>query len=331
MNYISKVRTFAIVSVLSVMFLSLVGCEQTDPNEPTDYISQYAKATYAGNLYTGQLTVAGDYCVAEDDVLIEGFKDDRSVHGAGLFDIANSNVIYSYNIHKKLYPASTTKIMTALLCLEKGNLEDEVVISKTASAASFPIEAQVCGLVEGEKWKLNDLLNALMLYSGNDAATAIAEHIAGTQEEFVAMMNQRAHELFANNTHFTNPHGLHNSKHYTTAYDLYLIFNECIKDERFVNIISSNSYTANYVAANGTEKTAVFQPTNLYARGEAKAPENVIVVGGKTGTTGEAGYCLILLDRNQAEKPFVSIVMGGSTKSALYRNMTNMMGLIPQE
>ena len=121
--------------------------------------------------------------------------------------------------------------MTALLALENGNLEDTVTISKTAAAASFPSDAQVCGLREGEVWTLEDLLNALLLYSGNDAASAIAEHIAGTEESFVNMMNSRARELMANNTHFTNPHGLHDDEHYTTAYDLYLIFNECIKNE----------------------------------------------------------------------------------------------------
>ena len=82
------------------------------------------------------------------------------------------------------------------------------------------------------------------MYSGNDAATAIAEYVGGSEEAFVNMMNRRAQELMANGTHFMNPHGLHDDNHYTTAYDLYLIFNECIKHEDFVNIIQSEAYTA---------------------------------------------------------------------------------------
>ena len=264
-------------------------------------------------------------CVAETDVALEGYEGDTALHASSLFDLENKNVLYSWQSHERLYPASTTKIMTALLALENGNLEDTVTISKTAAAASFPSDAQVCGLREGEVWTLEDLLNALLLYSGNDAASAIAEHIAGTEESFVNMMNSRARELMANNTHFTNPHGLHDDEHYTTAYDLYLIFNECIKNEHFVEIISSDSYTAVYTAADGSQQEMTFTPTNLYAKGVVEEPDNVTIVGGKTGTTDEAGCCLILLVRDSQNRPYISIVMGAPDKSTLYEDMTSLI------
>lgn len=319
MRCTSKGR-LCLIGCMAFAFLYLSGCS----GEPKALVTEFEKAHYNAELYESTL-YAEELCVAETDVALEGYEGDTALHASSLFDLENKNVLYSWQSHERLYPASTTKIMTALLALENGNLEDTVTISKTAAAASFPSDAQVCGLREGEVWTLEDLLNALLLYSGNDAASAIAEHIAGTEESFVNMMNSRARELMANNTHFTNPHGLHDDEHYTTAYDLYLIFNECIKNEHFVEIISSDSYTAVYTAADGSQKEMTFTPTNLYAKGVVEEPDNVTIVGGKTGTTDEAGCCLILLVRDSQNRPYISIVMGAPDKSTLYEDMTSLI------
>ena len=319
MRCTSKGR-LCLIGCMAFAFLYLSGCS----GEPKALVTEFEKAHYNTELYESTL-YAEELCVAETDVALEGYEGDTALHASSLFDLENKNVLYSWQSHERLYPASTTKIMTALLALENGNLEDTVTISKTAAAASFPSDAQVCGLREGEVWTLEDLLNALLLYSGNDAASAIAEHIAGTEESFVNMMNSRARELMANNTHFTNPHGLHDDEHYTTAYDLYLIFNECIKNEQFVEIISSDSYTAVYTAADGSQQEMTFTPTNLYAKGVVEEPDNVTIVGGKTGTTDEAGCCLILLVRDSQNRPYISIVMGAPDKSTLYEDMTSLI------
>ena len=319
MRCTSKGR-LCLIGCMAFAFLYLSGCS----GEPKALVTEFEKAHYNTELYESTL-YAEELCVAETDVALEGYEGDTALHASSLFDLENKNVLYSWQSHERLYPASTTKIMTALLALENGNLEDTVTISKTAAAASFPSDAQVCGLREGEVWTLEDLLNALLLYSGNDAASAIAEHIAGTEESFVNMMNSRARELMANNTHFTNPHGLHDDEHYTTAYDLYLIFNECIKNEHFVEIISSDSYTAVYTAADGSQQEMTFTPTNLYAKGVVEEPDNVTIVGGKTGTTDEAGCCLILLVRDSQNRPYISIVMGAPDKSTLYEDMPSLI------
>ncbi|MGN0406484.1 MAG: D-alanyl-D-alanine carboxypeptidase family protein [Bariatricus sp.] len=287
-------------------------------------MTEYEKAHYNADLYKSTL-YAEELCVAEENVALEGYEGDTGLHASALFDLGDKSLIYSWQSHDRLYPASTTKIMTALLALEKGDPEDLVTISRTAAAASFPSDAQVCGLREGDVWSLKALLNALLLHSGNDAASAIAEYIAGSEESFVNMMNDRAGELMANNTHFTNPHGLHDDNHYTTAYDLYLIFNECIKNEHFVEIISSDSYRAVYTAADGSTQEMTFVPTNLYAKGLAEEPENVTIIGGKTGTTDEAGCCLILLVNDMQDRPYISIVMGAPDKSTLYEDMTSLI------
>lgn len=323
MKCINKTRIILLSGMLAAaLFLS--GCKKEDEA----IVAAYEVENYNQNLYQGSL-YAENLCVSGENVSLAEYAEDTGVHGAALFDLSNNDVLYAYQMHDKLYPASVTKIMTALLALEHGNLEDSVTISQTAAAASFPADAQVIGLQQGDTWSLEDLVYALMLYSGNDAATAIAEHIAGSEEAFVEMMNVRAGELMANNTHFTNPHGLHNDEHYTTAYDLYLIFNECIQNETFVNIIETESHDVAYTHADGTTASLTVLPTNLYAKGTVERPANCTIVGGKTGTTGEAGYCLILMERDSQNAPYISIVMGASDKPALYVDMTSLIEAIP--
>lgn len=285
----------------------------------------YEKEHYGGSVLLSDGLAATELCVSsenKDEIQYSGTTD---VHAAGLFDLDGANVLYSNQIHERLYPASTTKIMTALLALEKGNLTDVVTVSKNATASNYPSDASLCGLKEGDQLTLDTLLHGLLLSSGNDAATAIAEYISGTEEAFVDEMNARAKELMAVNTHFVNPHGLHDENHYTTAYDLYLIFNECIQNEDFLKIIETDHYTASITEADGSTRTEEWAPTNYYAKGIVDAPEGVTVVGGKTGTTGEAGYCLILLNRNKADHPYISIVMGAGSRDVLYQDMNALL------
>ena len=140
-----------------------------------------------------------------------------------LVNNTKNKVIVSQKVFDQAYPASTTKIMTAYVALKYGNLDDMVTVSERAT--DFDEDEQVCGLQAGDQLSLRDLLNGLLLYSGNDCAVAIAEHVSGSVEAFVDKMNEEARNLGATGTHFVNPHGLQNEDHYTTAYDLYLIFN----------------------------------------------------------------------------------------------------------
>ena len=130
------------------------------------------------------------------------------------------------------------------------------------------------------------------------------------------------------NSNFMNPSGLYDDNHYTTAYDLYLIFNECIKNEDFVKIISAESYTAEITKPNGSIEKIKWEPTNYYALGSAKSPENVTIVGGKTGTLKVAGNCLILMAKDNSDNPYISIVMGADSKDYLYQDMTKLLSEI---
>lgn len=200
-----------------------------------------------------------------------------NAESAILVDAESMRVLFEYNSYAKLPMASTTKIMTALIALEKGNINDMVRVDRDAVG----IEGSSIYLYEDEIISLEDLLYGLMLRSGNDAAMAIGKHIAGDIENFVKLMNEKAEEIGANNTNFTNPHGLHDDNHYTTAYDLALITSRAMEVEKFKEISKTKSWIAN------REKNNIFYNKNKtlweYEGGD----------GVKTGYTTKAGRCLV--------------------------------------
>lgn len=287
-----------------------------------NYTASYEEENYNTSVYQGTM-FAADLCVAADQVDLAGFEPDTNLHAAGLFDLEAGSVLCGYKLYDRLYPASTTKIMTALVALKYGNLDDEVTVS--ANATDFNWDEVTSGLRTGDKVTMYDLLCGLLLHSGNDCGTAIAEHIAGSEEAFADMMNEEAAALGATGTHFVNPHGLHDENHYTTAYDLYLIFNECIKDERFVEIISMESYDGTLTGADGTVRKETWTPTQAYGAGAATEPDGIRVLGGKTGTTQQAENCVILYDEDLSEHPYISVIMGADGTTRLYEQMNTLM------
>ncbi len=286
---------------------------------------QYNKSIYKAGLF------AEDLCVTAKDVPLADAPDTGSLSAAALFDVDKSDVDFAYNVHERLYPASTTKIMTALVAIKNADLSDVVTVGADADESSFAADEQTCGLKAGDRLTLEALLNGLLLYSGNDNAVAIADYVGGSMEGFAEMMNEEAARLMATESHFLNSNGLHNEDHYTTAYDLYLIFNECIKHEEFLDIIRAKSYTADITGADGNKRQITWEPTSFYALGEAALPQNATIIGGKTGTTKEAGNCLILLSEDGQSRPFISIVMGADTKAILYEDMTGLIEAIPAD
>jgi D-alanyl-D-alanine carboxypeptidase (penicillin-binding protein 5/6) len=199
---------------------------------------------------------------------------------SSLVEVESQRVLYSENGDKKLPMASTTKIMTALVAIEKGNLSDTVTITKEASG----VEGSSIYLEVGETLTLEELLYGLMLHSGNDAAVAIAIHVGGSVSGFCEMMNQKARELGAHNTNFVNPHGLPASNHYTTANDLALIAAAAMRNEQFRNIVGTTSKT---IPHDGRSWDRALNNKNklLYSYNGAN--------GIKTGYTKAAGRCLV--------------------------------------
>lgn len=303
--------------------LFLTACENEEKIVATYEIENYSTNLYKESLYSENI------CVSSEDVTIDGFTSDSELYASALFDLNNVKVAFANNIHDKIYPASTTKILTALIALEECNIDEVVTVSKAAAASSFAYDEQVCGLREGDQITIEALLYGLLLHSGNDNAVALAEYVGGSIEGFAKLMNEKADELFATNTNFVTPNGLHDENHYTTAYDLYLIFNECIKYDDFVKIIGADQYTADITGVDGNIRQVTWEPTSFYARGLAHKPTGATVIGGKTGYTGEAGNCLILLNVDENGNQYISIVMGAKEKPILYEDMTAIIDQIP--
>lgn len=204
-----------------------------------------------------------------------------------LMDANTGVILYSKNIHERLYPASTTKIMTALLAMEKGNLDDIVEFSHDA-VFSVPADGSNMGMDEGESITLEECLYGIMVASANEAANAAGEYISGSIDNFVTLMNERAQEIGCTDTHFVNPNGLHDSQHYTSAYDLALISSLFFRNEMLCKI----SNTARY----HFEATAT-QPDDFYKNNKHKLVNGEIpyegILGGKTGYTDDSRQTLV--------------------------------------
>ena len=265
---------------------------------------------------------AQNLCVVTKDVDLDSVSLDDNQSGV-LLNLNDKKVLYAKGAYNKVYPASITKIMTAMLALKYGSMDDTVTISQ--ENVTLESGSQVAGFQAGDQVTMDQLLHCLLVYSANDAASAIAEHVGGTTDKFVEMMNSFAAELGCTGTHFTNPHGLQDENHYTTPYDIYLMLKEALNYPEFTDITQMSSYTVTYKHSDGSDASATLPATDHYLTGEATAPKDVTILGGKTGTTDKAGNCLALLSQNAYGKPFISIVMGAASKDVLYQEMTSLL------
>jgi D-alanyl-D-alanine carboxypeptidase (penicillin-binding protein 5/6) len=246
-----------------------------------------------------------------------------NVGSALLVNLTNNEVIAAKNAQKKIYPASTTKVLTALLTLENCKMTEEVTIKEDITFNESGVVA--VGLKKGDKIKIEGLLNALLIESANDCAVALAEHIAGSTKKFAAMMNKRAKELGATNCHFVNANGLHDDDHYITAYDMYLIFKEAIQYDAFLNIVKKANYTLDYEMASGVPASLPMETTNHYILGDYSLPDGIFMIGGKTGTTNKAGSCLVVLTEDSNGTQYISLVYDAQTKDILYGTMSELL------
>lgn len=269
-------------------------------------------------------TFAEDLCVVSENVTPEDVE--LSASAAALFNIENGEVLYAKNVYEKLHPASLTKVMTALVALKYGNPDDILTASENVKIDESG--AQLCGVKPGDSMTLDQALHILLMYSANDVAVMIAEHIGGSVEGFAAMMNEEAKRLGATNSNFVNPHGLTDDNHYVTAYDIYLIFNEAVKYDLFTEIIHMASYDTIYHDSQGNEKEVSIKSTNWYLNGTCVMPEKVTVIGGKTGTTNAARSCLVLLSKDTSGKPYISVILSAESRDVLYAEMTELLGEI---
>lgn len=216
---------------------------------------------------------------------------------AGVLETIDGRLLWARDADGRRAMASTTKIMTAVVVLENANLDDIVTVDKKAAA----VGESSMGLVRGEKFKVRDLLKGVLIQSGNDAATLIAEHVGGSVEHFVEMMNAKAKALDLNNTHYANPHGLDAKGHYTSAADLTSLARYALRNPEFRAIVA-------------TYKTKVH--SDLYTH--SLTNHNTLLSmykgaeGVKTGNTNDAGFSIVFAAKRGGIE-LVGAVMGAAT------------------
>lgn len=227
-------------------------------------------------------------------------------------------VLYDKNMHEKNYPASITKILTALLTIENSSLNDMVTFSDNA-VFSIPRDSSHIAITPGEKLSVENCLYGLLLASANEVSNALAEHISGTTEEFVKLMNKRAKELGALNTHFNNSNGLPDDNHYTTCYDMAMISREAALNDTFIKINSTTAY--------------VIPPTNLQPKSRPVNSFHPLLIsgdthydgcfGGKTGYTTVAGNTLVTFAKRDG-MTLICVVMKSDAES-IYSDSTALL------
>ena len=314
----SKQRFKRLLCLTCITAVFMTGCGTKIENAYDTYSTDYINGYNGSNYFASNLCVTNDVNFGQDNMQFA-----KTAEGAGAFNIDTHQVLYSQNLFEKLYPASTTKILTAYIILKNCDLNATVTVSHDAANPGH--SSSVCGLKEGDVITVQDLLYGLLLESGNDAAIALAEYCSGSVEEFAKLMNSTAKSFGATNSSFVNPSGLPDENHYTTIYDMYLIFSNAISLESFVAIISSQTHDVAYTNAQGAAVSKTFKNTCGYLTGAYTAPENVTVTGGKTGTTGEAGHCLVLLSQNAKNERIISIVYKADGKKDLYSFMNEIL------
>ena len=252
------------------------------------------------------------FCLMIIGIQSVAFADELNLNSeaAILVEVSTGRILYEKNSTKQMYPASTTKVLTAILVIENCEL-DEIVTVRESSLSNIPSGYVTCNLQVGEQLSVKDLLYALMIPSANDAAYVLAEYVAGSVDDFSVMMNDKARELGCKTTHFVNPNGIHEDSHYSSAYDLYLIADYAMKNEFFRTLVATTEYTLPATEKYPNEDR-VLETTNELLNENSRKYFYKNAIGIKTGYTSKAGNCLIG-GASRDELEFIAVVLNGGT------------------
>ncbi len=230
-----------------------------------------------------------------------------------IVDKSTNSIVAERNAHSREYPASTTKIMTLLVAVENiKNFDDTFTMTYAITDPLFEAEASAAGFLNGEKVTMTDLLYGTILPSGADAAMGLAISVAGSEEEFVKLMNQKVKELGLKNTNFTNVTGLHNKNNYSSAYDLAIILDAALQNETCRKVLSTYQYTT---AVTPQNPEGIKLSSTLFNYMYGTEPETSTILGGKTGFVNESGYCIASYGKgNTTQNEFIVVTMGNSAR-----------------
>ena len=312
-----------------ILLLQVSGCSKPedelyafysdDDNLISSDIGEYIEGRSASFLTEGSLCYVKPEEMSDD----ENLKNKATL----VINITKNELVYAKDCFKQVYPASITKLLTTLVILENGKL-DEYYTVKQDNCGITEEGAQLMGFKAGDVIKVEDLLYCLLLYSGNDAAAALADYLCQSETDFCRLMNEMAISLGCIGTHYTNPHGLHDSDHYTTAYDEYVILKKCLEYDIFRKISELTEYDFSYKTGEGGFRNLTVKTTNKYKLGIYEVPEGVTIIAGKTGNTYAAGPCLIQCVRNKDNEEFIIAIFGAKDNKDLYTQMTYLMNKV---
>ena len=235
-----------------------------------------------------------------------------------LMEASTGKVIYEKNAYTRMYPASTSKIMTAILSLENGNLDDVTTASHDA-VTSIPEGYSIADIQVGEQLTVEQLIEVLLVHSANDAANVLAEYVGGSIDSFVSMMNTKLNELGLEGSHFTNAYGLHEENHYTTASDLAKLMQYCIKNNDFRRYAGMASCA---IPATNMHDSRLYTSTNFLLVPESEYYAPYITVG-KTGFTSQAGDCLVTTGYNN-DLELICVVLGCPTSRDRFNDIKSI-------
>ena len=241
-----------------------------------------------------------------------------SAGAAILMDNRTNKVLFSKNADERMYPASTTKILTAILAIENGNLNDVVTASHDA-VTSIPEGYSIADIQVGEQLTVEQLIEVLLVHSANDAANVLAEYVGGSIDSFVSMMNTKLNELGLDGSHFTNAYGLHEENHYTTATDLAKLMQYCIKNNDFRRYAGMASCA---IPATNMHDSRLYTSTNFLVIPESEYYAPYITVG-KTGFTSQAGDCLVTVGYNN-DLELICVVLGCPTSRDRFNDIKSI-------
>ncbi len=327
---IQLIKRCAIIFVaLGLVVAGVVIFVNRDKNTQTQmflpYRAQAAEVEEPKATGNGDLPVlfADGLCISKESETLD--KNVTSIVAA-VYNRTKGEIIYSESADKHMAQASITKLLTFYIALEYGSLEDVITVQGEWLENLDP-QSSVCDIKDGDEITLEQLLYGLMMPSGNDAANAIAYYISGSEEEFVTLMNETAQKLGMTNSHFMNAHGLDNPDHYSCAYDIYLVFNRLLDDDFFRQVIGTQNYTANFTN-NGQPRSESWTRGIWYFNGNREMPDGLTGIGGKTGTTDAAMFCLSYAFSDEAGDEYIAIVLYSGKRARMYDVMDVLLSKV---
>ncbi|MGN0436507.1 MAG: D-alanyl-D-alanine carboxypeptidase family protein [Wujia sp.] len=320
-------RYIIVILVICLFFRTSVAIKNNIDDRHPD-IEEISYSVDSANGYVDSIVIANDLTVIPDGMSKNAELFDDCYYALMINDTSNT-VYAAKNVHSRMYPASMTKLMTAIIVcdkIESGeiSLDDVVTVSKNYDLTYEGVAP--CTIKSGSKITIKNLLYGLLIHSDNYYALILADYIGGDEATFCSLMNTKAYSIGATNTHYANPHGLDNREHYTTAYDTYLIIKEAYSHDLIREIDSNKTYSYSYINSAGYETDVDITPTNLFLTDSVNLPASYNIKVWKTGTTTGAGYCLAMYLEKDNEY-YVAIAASGSSKSSLYDSMVKLLCL----